>query len=270
MSEMPPPTIEDLKRLHTFLTLLMPPDDFPSDSAGKLLSPSALHNGVPFFRYKGVRSLTRALGYWLGGVDDVTDARWEHAADPVRLRIVGEAVVKRHLRFCENRETMLKAARWCSPNGHHSLLVPGTSRWNLLRAVAQLFYRQQDETEATHLRRCWCWDAWVGHDEYAKPAIVVLLLLHIALGLASLETPLDLRLGLADGARSEELERLQEAPEAFCSLHPCEPFPLAILAIRVYSLPNPTSHAAAHSLPHAPHRCPLASARRGGRAPRVG
>ena len=214
--------------LQSLLELLVPPDDFPSDHAGNALSPSALIAGVPFFRHEGARSLTRALGKWLGGDDDLTEARWEHAADPARLRLVGEAIVKRHLRFCEDRDVMLKAARWCSPQGNHSLLVPGTPRWKLLRALARIFCRQHGETDAAHLRRCWCWDAWVGHDTYAKPAIAVLLLLHIALLLATPETPQDLRFSLVDGARSEDVERLREVPEAFCSFHPCERFPFAI------------------------------------------
>ena len=193
----------------------------------------------------------------------MTEARWEHAANPEHLRIVGEAVVKRHLRFCEDGETMLKAARWCSPNGNHSLLVPGTSRWKLLRAMAQLFHRRRAETESAHLRRCWCWDAWVGHDEYAKPAIAVLLLLHIALLLATPETPVDLRLSLADGARAEDMDRLREVPESFCSLHPCERFldDVSYDRFRFWNASPLTLPSLCHMpLCRVPHRCPLAAA----------
>ena len=248
-----PPSMEELLLAHTLLAVLQPPPNFLSHETAVFLSPSALLPGVPFFRYKGLRSLTRALGKLLGGVDPRTEACWAYAADDARLQAVAQEVVQRHLRFCEDLATMRAAARWCRPNGTHSLLAPGKPRWLLLRALAQFFYRQRNESEYQHLLRCWRWDAWVGHDEYAKPAIAVLLLLHIALLLSTPETPSELRLTtLADGARVEDMDHLQRAPEAFCSLHPCEPSPFTREARE--TLP---SHALRAQLHRHDRRCPL-------------
>lgn len=169
-------TIDELLADHALLPSMCPPASFVVDPTAPLLMDLLNKDWRTSYRTAG-RSPCHDIGVALGGVGENHDRRWSFLADPKRLELVGKTVYQEHLQPAgEGDASLIRSGELCLPNENRSLLAPGTARWNTLRAVAQLFVRQPDESEREHFARCQRWDAWAVSNLRARPAVAVALL----------------------------------------------------------------------------------------------
>ena len=170
------PSTDELRSLgsgklaHALLDELRPPDSFVVSSSPILVELLGVTEA-------GVRSPCRAIGLALGGTTTSADLRWTYLESGEHLLRVGKTVFLQVIRPAgEDDESLFRSGDLCSPHGHRSFLAPGTARWQVLRAVAQLFVRTPSEDYTAHLARCQRWAAWAVSDLRGKPAVVVALL----------------------------------------------------------------------------------------------
>jgi hypothetical protein len=207
----------ELEALLTFNNLLPPAGDMdfaPADS-------------TPHFSIVDESSLCYKLGRVLG---PTTDEQWTYVAEsPGALELIGRSVLHYHVyRYIDTSEELTPlGGRYCRPFGEQSFLAPHTTRWILLRALAQYLAQKSDETDVQHLMRCTRYDRWAAIFPCSRPSTAVLLLRQLAaflsgellireeglvaeeVLLAPLRVPPELRLG--GGATVGALIRTPEA-----------------------------------------------------------
>ena len=179
------PTTAELLAEHTFLADLCP---LPSVSAPPLPLINVLSKqDGPF---GDDCSPCYDIGLVLGSPTPAVARRWVYLAEPELLTYVGKSTFLEYLRPAGERDTsLMQSGELCLPYESRSFLAPGTPRWKLLRAVAQLLVRQPEEEEVAHLARCQNWDAWAAGNLRKKHGVAIVLLWQMIMALK--EAPTD-------------------------------------------------------------------------------
>ena len=247
------PTTDELRLLgsgklaHATLDEICPPDSFVVSSGPILVELLGVTEA-------GVHSPCRAIGLALGGTTPITDLRWTYLESKEQLDRVGKAVFLQVLRPAgEDDESLFRSGDFCVPYHQRSFLAPGTARWQVLRAVAQLFVRAPSEDYAAHLARCQRWAAWAVSDLRGKPAVVVALLWQMVRVLE--EAPADVRLAPAtdvDEVLIEAVERIRLSDPQLTARDVCSQLIAAGVACDLSEVRRALSKATKTRCRHAP------------------
>jgi hypothetical protein len=200
------PTTAELLAEHTFLADLCPPPSVPAPPL-PLINVLTKQDG----QYGDDCSPCYDIGLVLGSSTPAVARRWVYLAEPELLTHVGKSTFLEYLRPAgEHDMSYVQSGELCLPYESRSFLAPGTPRWKLLQAVAQLLVHQPEEDQSAHLARCKNWDAWAAGNIRKKHGVAILLLWQMIMALKEATTdaclaPLPILCVAADSSASVEL-----------------------------------------------------------------